>query len=316
MTKRVAQEEGALPRSRPLLRTLLTCAMTTLALGAGATSAQALDGVSGEFADTEGIFRASCQALRSATGLAGGDLVLACDANSEQCHLVSASGTIDEGQARGFCADSVLDAPQPHRRGALDQPAPALESNVVLNATTFGTNIGYSAVGSTDIGNIFCETFETPPSTKKIKTPPSPGKKVCVNVFKGSCTSGICGIGDGSIVVRNDSCTTVRQVLATPFGSHDLAYWVFVDLDKTGQKGSEVLSVCPGFAWNFLPTSDPVATELTAKYQGSKSILYTPGCFKDSVGQWCCYCTAPKKKCWSSTLAKYFCDDDSVCDGL
>src|SRR5215475_1731634 len=148
MTKRVSKEERALPKSRPLLRTLLTCAMATLALGAGVTSAQALNGISGEFADTEGIFRTPCQDLRSATGLAGGDLILACDSNSEQCHLVSASGTIDEGQARGFCADSVLDAPQPHRRGALDQPAPALESNVVVNATTFGTNIGYSAVGS------------------------------------------------------------------------------------------------------------------------------------------------------------------------
>ena len=319
MTKRAVSERGSLPKSTPtpLLRSLLTGTIAALALGAGAMSAHALNGKSGEHADTEGLFQvqASCQSLRSATGLPGGDLIFACDPDGEQCHLVS--GTTDEGQALGFCADSVPDAMRPYRGGKL-------ETGVVVSATTFGTDIGYALPAPpVSAGDIFCETFENTATPGK-KTIPSPGRKVCVDVFKGSCPGGTCGAGDGSIVVRTDTCNTVRQILAASVTSdafQNLAYWLFIDLDKTGQKNSEVLSVCPGFAWEFLPLSEPIAHEVNVKYQSSKSSLHTPGCFKKADGSWCCYCTLPKKQCFvSSPLpAKYVCDlepGDTVCDGL
>jgi len=313
MRKSAVSKQGSLPRSTSLLRGLLTCTIAALALGGGAISAHALNGTSGEFADTEGLFQALCQDLRTATGLPGGDLIFACDPDGEQCHLVS--GTTDQGAALGFCADSIPDAVRPHRGGAL-------EEGVVVRATTFGTDIGY-ALAADSTGDIFCETFEnTTTSGKKDKTTPSPGRKVCVDVFEGSCTGATCGAGDGFIVVRRDTCNTVRQILAASVTSdafQNIAYWLFIDLDKTGQKNSEVLSVCPGFAWEFLPLSEPIADEVTVKYQSSKSVFQTPGCFKKVDGSWCCYCSSPTRQCWNGT--KYLCDDDAnlvggICDGL
>jgi hypothetical protein len=286
-------------------RSLLMGTIAALALGTSAMSAQALNGKSGEFADTEGLFQALCDNLRqeiqSDTGSPfGGDLIFACDSDGEQCHLVS--GATDEGAALGFCADSIPDAARPHRVGAL-------EEDVVVRGTTFGTDIGYALLPDIT-GDIFCQTLEN-----------TPGKKVCVNISKGSCGEGSCGAGDGSIVVRtDDTCSTIRQILAasvTRDAFQNLAYWGFIDVDKTGQQKSVVLSVCPGFAWNFVPLSDPPVLETaTIRYQGSMSVLQTPGCFKKADGSWCCYCSSPTRQCFNSALRKYLCDDDSNCDGL
>jgi hypothetical protein len=316
MRKRAVSERKTLPKSTPWLRSVLTCTIAALALGASAISAHALNGTSGEFADTEGLFQALCQDLRTATGLPGGDVIFACDPNGEQCHLVSGGTAVDQGSALGFCADSVADAVRPYRPRP-DALVP-LEENVVVRGTTFGTDIGHMSVAGS-AGDVFCETFENTATSGTKKTTPSPGKRVCVNVFAGRCTGTNCGAGDGSIVVRRDTCNTVRQILAasvTGDAFQNIAYWLFIDVDKTGQKGSEVLSVCPGFAWNFLPLSGPVAA---VKYQANQSLIQKPGCFKKVDGSWCCYCTAPTRQCWTGT--KYLCDDDAflaggICDGL
>ena len=236
----------------PCLRSLFTCMVVALALASGATSARA---VSGENEDMEGAFHPSCQDLRTETGLAGGDEIFACDSDGEQCRLFS--GT-DEGVAVGFCKESI-ESIVPNRGGEL-------EPNVPIDATTFGAITGMSNSN----GDIFCETFDTP----------SPGRKVCINVFEGICKEDTCEAGDGSIVVRSDDCKTLRNLLAasvTSDPSQNLAWWLFSDLEKTGQKGSEVLSVCPGFAWEFLPLSGPTfADQVTISYQASRILIQTP----------------------------------------
>jgi hypothetical protein len=323
MARLAMSESESLARRMLRPRNLLTCTIAALALGTGAMSAHALDGTSGEFADTEGLVQALCQNLRqeirASTDLTfGGDLIFACDADGEQCHLVSGATGIDQGQALGFCSDSIPDAVQPHREGALEGGTPDdTKVGVTIRGTTFGTDIGY-ALAPDVTGDIFCQTLENTATGGK-KGTVSPGRKVCVDIFKGTCPGGVCPTGDGSIVVRQDSCNTVRQVLDAAFTSdafQNLAYWGFIDVDKTGQQKSVVLSVCPGFAWGFVPLSEPILDAATIRYQGAMAVLQTPGCFKKADGSWCCYCSSPTRQCFNSALRKYLCDDDTTCDGL
>jgi hypothetical protein len=253
---------GGLPSSAlGLRRVLFTCAVVALALGGVATSAHA---VSGESLDMEGAFQPSCQELRTETGLAGGDEIFVCDSDGEQCRLFSVT---DEGVGLGFCEDSIKSV-VPDRGGDV-------EPNVPIQATTFGAVIGVSG----SAGDIFCETFETTTSGGK-KTTLSPGRKVCVQVFAGNCTTGACQAGDGSIVVRRDSCDTVAALLAAsvtgdPF--QNLAWWLFSDLEKTGQKNSEVLSVCPGHAWKFLSLSgSTIVNQIVGDYTADRLLIQTP----------------------------------------
>jgi hypothetical protein len=239
--------------------------VAALALGGGATSTHALDGVSGEHPDTEGVFRTACQSLRTQTNLPGGDEIYACDSDGEQCRLFSVT---DEGTALGFCENTL---------GVVPDRGGVLEKHVSIDATTFGGDIGVAGSAR----DIFCQTFENTATATKGKTTPSPGKKVCVRVFpvSGNCPRGACGAGDGSIVVRRDTCIAVRQILAasvTSDASQNIAWWLFSDSKRTGLANSEVLSVCPGFGWEFLPLSDPIGAELTAKYQAGRYAIKTP----------------------------------------
>ena len=250
-------DRGGVPSSAFCLRLLFTGTVVALALGGAATSARA---ISGESEDFEGIFRPSCQDLRNETGLAGGDEIFACDSDGEQCHLVS--GTIDEGVALGFCEDSV-ETVIPVRSGDI-------HPDVGIKGTSFGTVIGVveNPTGVTPIpGDIFCETFED-----------SPGTKVCVHIFEGNCTGSTCGTGDFD--VRSDDCETVKALLADSVSSdpdQNLRWWLFTDSDKTGDPTSEVLSVCPGFAWDFLPLNGAtIADGLAVTYQVNREIVQTP----------------------------------------
>ena len=300
------------------------CTIAALALGAGAMPAHALNGTSGEFADTEGLVRALCQTLRQEiradTGSPfGGDLIFAWDPDGEQGHIASGTTGIDQGQALAFCADSIPDAVQPHRQGTLEGGGGTPEEpvGVVVRGTTFGTDIGYVSVSDVT-GDLFCLTSENT-ATPRRRTIPSPGRSDCLNVSEGDCEAGICEAGGGSIVVRDDSCTTVRQVLAASFTSdalQNLAYWAFFDVDKTGQPKSVVVSVCTEFKWDVVTLTEPILEEATIRSQGNLAVIQTPGCFKKADGSWCCYCSSPTRQCWSSTLRKYLCDDDSVCNGL
>lgn len=243
---------GGLLSSALCLRLLFTGTVVALALGGAATSAHA---ISGENEDFEGIFSPSCQDLRTETGLDEGDEIFVCDSGGEQCHLFSAT---DEGVGLGFCEDkieSILPV-----RGGLVKP------DVGIDATSFGGVIGVS--GST--GDIFCETFGTP----------SPGTKVCVKVFEGNCPGGGCPEGDGSIVVRSDDCETVSALLAASVTSEpfqDLRWWLFTDSEMTGLPGSEVLSVCPGFAWDFVPLNGAtIANGITVNSQAIRGLIQTP----------------------------------------
>lgn len=321
MRKRAVSERGSLLSSTHSLRSLMTGMTVAVALGAVATSAHALNGTSGEFADTKGLVQALCQTLRQEiqadTGLSfGGDLIFAWDPDGEQGHIVSGTTGIDQGQALAFCADSIPDAVQPHREDALEGGASGDPLGVVVRGTTFGTDIGY--VLAPDVtGDIFCLTSENT-ATPRRRTIPSPGRKVCLNVSESDSENGISEASDGSMVVRSDSCNTVRQILAASFTSdalENLAYWAFFDLDKTGEPKSVVVSVCTGFAGDFVTLSEPILEEATIRSQANLAVIQTPGCFKKADGSWCCYCKSPTRQCWNSTLRKYLCDDDSVCDG-
>src|SRR5215813_9751844 len=138
--RRMISGRRSLLRSAPFLRTLLTCMAVALALGGGAASTYALDGVSGENPDTEGALRANCQNLRNLSGLSGGDQVIACDSNGEQCHLFSPT---DEGLARLFC-ENVQEV-VPYRGGLVETRVS------VVDATTFDSVTGIST------GEILCE---------------------------------------------------------------------------------------------------------------------------------------------------------------
>src|SRR5262244_3358108 len=187
---KMTSRRGSFLRSPLCLRTLLTCAVAVLALGGGPTSAY---GGMGESLDTEGAFQTGCADLRTAVNFSRGDEIFVCDSVGEQCHLFS---TTDEGVGTGFCKDKVLDI-VPDRGGVL-------ESNVSIVGTTFATDIG--VVDSTGAGgDVFCETFGTP----------SPGTKVCVNIFSSSDNSVDCteNCGTIGIIVQRDSCTAVKAVL-------------------------------------------------------------------------------------------------------
>src|SRR5215813_8990947 len=186
---KMTSRRGGVLRSTLCLRTLLTCAVAVLALGGGPTSAY---GGMGESLDTEGAFQTGCADLRTAANFPQGDEIFVCDSNGEQCHLFS---TTDEGVGTGFCKDKVLDI-VPDRGGVL-------ERHVSIVGTTFATDIG--VIDATGRGDVFCETIGTP----------SPGTKVCVNIFSTSdnvdCTE---NCGTTGIIVQRDSCTAVKAVLA------------------------------------------------------------------------------------------------------
>jgi hypothetical protein len=146
---------------------------------------------------------------------------------------------------------------------------------VSIDATTFGGDIGVAGSAR----DIFCQTFENTATATKGKTAPSPGKKVCVRIFpiSGNCPRGACGAGD--IRVRNDTCTAVRQILAasvTSDAAQNIAWWLFSDSARTGLADSEVLSVCPGFGWQFIPLTEPIGDELTATYEAARYAIKTP----------------------------------------
>jgi len=256
---------GGLLSSALCLRTLFTCTIVALALGGAATSAHA---ISGESEDFEGIFSPSCLDLRTETGLTGGDEIFACDADGEQCHLVS--GTTDEGVALGFCEDEV--------ETVIPVRASDIHPEVSIKGTAFGTVIGVvNDPGGTPIpGDIFCETSGTP----------SPGTKVCVHIFEDpSCTStASCGPHGvpppGSLDVRSDDCETVKALLAasvTRDPDQNLRWWLFSDSEATGEPASEVLSVCHGFDWEFLPLNGAtIAPGLAVKYQVNREVIQTP----------------------------------------
>lgn len=251
---------GGLVSSALCVRALFTCTVVALALGGVTTSAHA---VSGESADMVGVFRPSCQALRTETGLAGGDEIFVCDSDSEQCRLFS---TIDEGVALGFCEDTI-ETVFPVRAGDI-------HPNTEIDATTFGTVIGVvnDPVGTPIPGDIFCETFGTDSPDE------SPGTKVCVHIFEGDCIGDACGAGP--IDVRSDDCGTVKALLAASVTSdpdQNLRWWLFTDSELTGQPDSEVLSVCPGHAWEFLSLSEPTITDgVTVSYQANRILIQTP----------------------------------------
>src|SRR5262249_3419424 len=128
MRKQAVSGRGGLPKSIPCFRRLLACTVAVLGLGTGAISAHADGGVSGEFADMKGIFATSCQDLRKFAGLplgGVGDVVVACDPDGEQCHLVSSTG-IDEGSARGYCGGTV-NGGQPNRKAKRSELGGRLE---------------------------------------------------------------------------------------------------------------------------------------------------------------------------------------------
>jgi len=235
------------------LRALFTGTVVALALGGVATSAHA---VSGENADTEGTFQASCEDLRNETDFPGGDEIFVCDSGSEQCRLFSAT---DEGVGLGFCDDSIESV-------AIDRGGD-VEPTVPIDATTFGSVIGVS----NPTGDIFCETFGTTSSSG------SPGKKVCIRISPGNCTPGTAG---GSFEVQCGSCPTVEALLegSVTANASNFKWFLFTDSEKTGQpNGSGVLSVCAGNKWTSLPLSAAtIAKGLTVKYQANMFLIQTP----------------------------------------
>lgn len=251
---------------RATVLTSLLVALILFAVG----PADALDGVSGEFADTEGKFVAACEELRNITGV-DGDVVLICDGDREGCRLVSLGG-VNEGDAIGFCEDSVEGAVRPLRDTG--------ETNVTINSTAYGGVTGLLEDGEPT--DLVCETFERGTAL------PSPGVKVCRKVVPDLSNN---PVPDGPnncespqefirTVGSSDACDTLQALVAGTVSLdafQNISSALFIDVDAASQPGSKALLVCPGFDWQC---ADPGQTipNATVEYEVPEGVINTPRC--------------------------------------
>ena len=252
----------------------LCCVAAVLVLS-GATPALAQ---SGETLEGLGIYEIPedrCDELTEASGLAedgfAGDVLFTCDADRNGCRLTFDGA--DEGLGLGFC-ENKFDL-TPH-----DFVGP-VEENVVIEATSFGNDIGVLRPGSESdpdgIGvDILCETFVDDEGV---------GTKVCRKIVAGDCEDdeGACGpsAADDFIPVTS-GCEDLQDLLAgsvTGDPDPNISFGLWIDVDAAGQPGSEALFVCDGFKWEDADPGD-LDENGVVQYQFTKFIIDTPGCIK------------------------------------
>lgn len=256
---------GQLPRNN--INLALSCAALVLVL----CSAGPAWSVSGEVEAAQGVYeipQAQCNALARNLGLpAGFDVLFTCDADRNGCRLTSDG--LDEGLALGFCANKFDLNPYQYEG--------PIEENVVIEATSFGNDIGVLRppfVGEDGIGvDILCETFVQ-------GTIP---KKVCRKIIEGGPPGGPSCPTNSFIPTKRSDCVAVKQLLAsrvTGDPNPNISFGLFIDVDKAGRPGSEALFVCPGFKWECADPADPNENGVKVQYQFTKFIIDTPGCIK------------------------------------
>jgi hypothetical protein len=229
----------------------------------------------GESTGTKGVYRASCDPLRTIAGNVPADVILACDADRRSCELfrtTTTQGTFNEGLPVGFCADSF-----PTVRPIQFPTAPpadfALETDVKVRATSFGVDSG--AVAATDplgVSDVVCSTFAGPGGT---------GVRACRRVVRGNCPPSGCPSCDGFMVTRSSDCAELRSQLGQSVTADrfvNLSHALLLDVDRAAQAGSEALLVCTGFKWECVNPATVQATGVKAQYQFPFGVVQTPVC--------------------------------------
>lgn len=283
------RRRSTLPRFVRSFQNILECAVFATGI-AGAATAHAQ---SGEPLDSAGVFlvtTAQCEVLRDKTEVEG-DYIFACDADREQCQLIS-DAELNEGIARGFCEDVF-----PTVR--LVGPGDVLEEDKLIHATMFGVNTGVIDDDDNE-ADILCQTF----------VDDGQGVKACRKIIKDEdgCPLGGCPvcndrqIGPAAefITTFEDNCTELQALLANTVSSDanpNLSFGLFIDVADPddpdspilGQPGSEALLVCPGHRWECVdPSTSPLESAATIEYQFSKAAIATPVCTKTLKG-WKCF---------------------------
>jgi hypothetical protein len=265
---------------------------------------------SGETEATWGIYSAdatSCNTLRSVTGVANGQIVLACNANRsttngrQACDVTSINDTLVRGAAMAFCGgiDGI-----PAVKVVTSASTP-LEVGKNLSATSFGVNIGmvlnppkYAGTPAfpTNTVDTVCTTFATG-STQ--------GVRVCRQILP--CSNATCtgstdtsgtnceGEAQPDLYLKTlggadgeAACDVVRQQLKatvtgeqTPIISHALFMSARTNV---GGVNSQALMVCKGYKWRC---GDPSSADnggngnnvgSVTDYQIGFGNIQTPGC--------------------------------------
>jgi hypothetical protein len=272
------------------LRSLLTCAavMVLAAVGGMGLVAPARAD-SGEPADTQGVYRASCTALRTISGVQA-DTILACDADRRSCELVrTAPVQVNEGLPVGFCADTFPNV-RPIRFAAQPPADPALETGVKIRATSFGVDSGYFAPSPVSkVSDIVCSTFVGPTAGGKKPGAAGPGIRVCRKIVAGGNGGPTCDNND-FLVTRSSDCAELRSQLANSVTADqftNLSHALLFDVDKAGLKGSVGLLVCQPFGWECVNPANAQQLGVKAQYQFPFSVIQTPVCITMNRRTYC-----------------------------
>jgi hypothetical protein len=266
---------------RKNLQLALSYAAVVLILG-GATPALAVSGETPEGLGVYEIPQGTCDALSDEVAANpdlhpdfNGDVLFTCDADRKGCRLTFQD--LDEGLGLGFCENKFDLNPYLYEGG--------LEENVVIEATSFGNDIGVLRPSETDLDgtgvDILCETFADG----------GVGVKACRKIIEDPEASGGPPACDALIPTVASDCVTAQDLVAgsvTGDPNPNLSFGLFIDVDLAGQPGSEALLVCPGFRWECADPADPDFPDengVTVQYQFTKYIIDTPGCIK--VGGTC-----------------------------
>jgi hypothetical protein len=198
------------------------------------------------------------------------DVIYPCGAGSEQCELIP-NGGIPVGFCEGGEFDGVL-------REVLAGP---LESNVTLDATSFGIVTTLAGPDSFD----FCRTFAQLTRRLPGNARTSSGIKVCRKVSPGPCPAGGCPTcSDNNYVTTStsscvDEAAALAATIAPGLEPEDLAFVAGVDhsrLNSTTAPGLQ-LKVCASHHWECL---NPALAQpgVTVNAQTGYADIVTPGC--------------------------------------
>lgn len=280
----LATPTGRRPRRHGLSCALLG-AIACAALG-GATAALA---ASGEIAGAEGVFQvpgAQCDQLRDLSdgavdnGVAvDGDIIVVCDGVDDgerrACQVISGFTTPgpSAGQGVGFCADRFPNGVQVIERGPL-------KTDVVVRATSFGAITGTSKTEYIEDDGSFTVHTDTVCETAAADSE-GPGRKVCRRVLDDGQTPEVC-TGDGVIVTpasaaaNTQACEIIAEQLGnsvTEIDPTNLAFALFIDIDRLGKDASEALFVCPGHRLACPTTEASSLEDVIVDYQIPKVIV-------------------------------------------
>jgi hypothetical protein len=306
-------EDGAVythgKRSGALVRIAISLAATIVAVPVEVSMALA---ASGDQPFGIGWYNTVCSTLRTKTGVQG-DVLFACDPNGEACDIdLPGNETNREARsginATGFCADSIPIG------GAINTTANALETNTVVQGSSFTSITGVKSDTGTDTeaANIVCSTFTLSApftvGTGKSARVYGPGVRVCrkIKPCDGGCPTSppscsppeqaayFVTVVDTAATNDTNVCADVQALVTGSIAptAPNFAFALFIDVDTTpgsvSQPGRPALVVCPGYQAQCVTEADRASVALD--YRLPFGEVQTPGCTLDSKGNYVCCC--------------------------